>query len=85
MATCKDCIHYIACVFRVTDHENENCIGFLNKADVVEVKHGTWIKPTKFSEPICSECRRSPNMVFGILPDYCPHCGTKMDGERRCE
>lgn len=58
-------------------------VGFCEKADVIKVKHGTWIKPTKASESICSECRRTPKMVFGILPDYCPHCGTKMDGERK--
>lgn len=60
-------------------------VGFCEKADVIKVKHGAWIKPTEASESICSECRRTPKMVFDILPDYCPHCGTKMDGERRCE
>ena len=49
-------------------------------ADVVEVKHGEWIKPTPCSQEYCNQCGLTPKMVFGILPNYCPHCGAKMDG-----
>lgn len=48
MATCKDCIHYDICTFNLTGKENEKCLHFLDKADVVEVvrckdcKHATF-------------------------------------------
>lgn len=49
-------------------------------ADVAEVKHGEW-KSSVMSTgaPHCSLCN-------GVAPSrytYCPHCGAKMDGERR--
>lgn len=61
-------------------------------ADVIEIKHGYW-KPQPFvptkgiptSEAVCSVCGR--DVVYKIVDnkyyfeDYCPHCGTKMDGE----
>ena len=54
MATCKDCIHYDACLDNQTVGEfefvtnvnyedmKEWCGSFKNKADFVEVKHGEW-------------------------------------------
>ena len=54
-------------------------------ADVVEVKHGKWIKKTDdvsyWYE--CSECSERP--PYGryketLFSDYCPYCGAKMDG-----
>lgn len=50
-------------------------------ADVVEVRHGEWVKPTPCSQEYCSQCGLTPKMVFGMLPNYCPHCGAKMDGK----
>ena len=50
-------------------------------ADVVEVRHGEWTKPSTFSDTCCSRCKRPTKMLFGILPLYCPMCGAKMDGE----
>ncbi len=47
-------------------------------ADVVEVKHGKFIKRTPCSEPECDQCGKCPKLVFGVLPNYCPHCGAKM-------
>ncbi len=47
-------------------------------ADVKEVKHGKWLKPSEFSNPICSNCSKPPKMLFGMLPDYCPWCGADM-------
>lgn len=50
-------------------------------ADVVEVKHGEWITPTKIKSmniavPHCSLCGNVPcDKAF-----YCPYCGAKMDG-----
>lgn len=48
-------------------------------ADVKEVKHGNWIKPSFMSERVCSNCQKPPRMLFGLLPDYCPICGAKMN------
>ena len=53
-------------------------------ADVVEVRHGVW----GFDGMgwTCSECgeyaltNKSKMQVHSV---YCPHCGAKMDGERR--
>ena len=48
-------------------------------ADVVEVKHGEWeYYSTTMME--CSVCKRhTPRHRY----DFCPHCGAKMDGEKR--
>lgn len=49
-------------------------------ADVVEVKHGEWITPTRIKRmtiavPHCSLCGNVPcDKGF-----YCPWCGAKMD------
>lgn len=45
-------------------------------ADVVEVRHGYW----RYSDGLCycSECGEIPQCFD---PDYCPHCGARMDKE----
>lgn len=56
-------------------------------ADVVEVRHGEWIRKDGFL--VCSEC--DATKPYAILNDtinywrcdYCNGCGAKMDGERR--
>lgn len=48
-------------------------------ADVREVKRAHWIKPSLMSEHICSNCKKSPHMLYGNLPDYCPWCGADME------
>lgn len=35
MPTCKDCIHYDICIFHLKGNENEECVRFINTADVV--------------------------------------------------
>lgn len=52
-------------------------------ADVVEVKHGKWIKngqsfvyPHKFRNYSCSVCGYD---IEKTKCNYCPNCGTKMD------
>lgn len=56
------------------------------KVDVVEVKHGEWITPTKIRSmtipvPHCSLCGNVP--CDKVL--YCPYCGAKMDLEEGAE
>jgi hypothetical protein len=41
---------------------------------------GEWKKPSRYSEPICTICKKSPCQYFGMLPPYCPNCGAKMKG-----
>lgn len=63
-------------------------------ADVVEVKHGKWIRPnvpnTRSYKWQCSECgqiaywlhygnRGSKNIICKF--GYCPNCGARMDGD----
>lgn len=54
----------------------------LPAADVAPVRHGRWIAikvPNEWDKGQCSECRSIFNSsVYGT--NYCPKCGTKMDG-----
>lgn len=47
-------------------------------ADVVEVVHAHWID--RDGKTWCSNCDASNKQY---KPPYCPHCGAKMDGERK--
>lgn len=80
MATCKDCIHYDICICHLTGKENEKCAQFLNKADVVRVKHGHWepygINPNGvIGNYHCTVCKGTSLKDS----DYCPNCGAVMD------
>jgi rubrerythrin len=66
----------------------------LKSADVVEVVHGEWVYKKEKDGYFCSVCDIEalidPNFIgrdFAMeeLSDYCPHCGAKMDGERRSD
>jgi epoxyqueuosine reductase QueG len=46
--------------------------------EVKEVKHALWYKPSAMSQYRCGNCGKSPHMLFGMLPDYCPWCGADM-------
>lgn len=52
----------------------------LPAADVVEVKHGEWIKDNNFSQIVnkykCSLCGVEDIVLHH---NYCPNCGAKMD------
>jgi DNA-directed RNA polymerase subunit RPC12/RpoP len=49
-------------------------------ADVVEVRHGEWVKTTYPEVHRCSHCNKPSNTSKG-MPKYCPNCGAKMDGK----
>ena len=59
--------------------------------DAEPVRHGRWCVTQAYPHTIyCSECFQRFAQAHwavwedGSLPrDYCPHCGAKMDGERR--
>ena len=60
----------------------EKAIKGATTADVVEVRHGKWQK--QGNEKKCSLCEfiyYSNNDDF----NFCPNCGAKMYGERKCE
>ena len=67
------------CALSVT----EGMIAGTPTADAVEVRHGEWKKLyDKAPRYVCSSC----NHLFNNKEyKYCPHCGAKMDGERREE
>ena len=56
-------------------------------ADVEEVKHGYWYEidsDVGWELVGCSVCRKEYSLCEGEdKPNYCPHCGAKMDGERK--
>lgn len=65
-------------------------------ADVVEVRYGYWYIP-EYEFLGCSECgewyftgadstaEAKERLSNGECYPFCPHCGAKMDGERRTE
>jgi len=40
-----------------------------------------WVKPSLGSQEFCSNCKLTAKMIFGILPPFCPHCGSPMKEE----
>lgn len=66
----------------------ERIVDFVSTADVAPVVHGKWIgyKTNSFKNSceglkrrfyLCSVCRTAN----AIRRNYCPNCGTKMDGD----
>ena len=55
-----------------------NVIVGMPKADVAPVVHGHWEKADGFGYYKCSNCRTVDDKYY--QPDYCPNCGSKMDG-----
>ena len=59
--------------------------------DAVEVVHGEWVRldAHKGIEQFkCSICRSEcyvPTCMNEPMYEYCPNCGSKMDGERRTD
>lgn len=56
---------------------------YTDKADVVEVKHGSWIYNKTYYEADecnCSVCGQLMTTQKGKRMNYCPNCGAKMDG-----
>lgn len=57
-------------------------VDMLEEAPVIEaepVRHGHWDDSFDGITPYCSVCGMSHNCI-NRTPDYCPHCGAKMEG-----
>ena len=100
MASCKDCLHYERCQDWCENFGVQligaGCSFFKNQADVVEVKHGKWIKSIHKEAPIIKDgrlfekahevfcCSVCDVKIVGLRDmSFCPFCGARMDGERR--
>lgn len=80
---CRGCIHKEVCGW----YPREGCDRFVSVDDIAEVKHGRWMFSLDHSEGICTVCQykiwgRPYNNTYLIVPyNYCPNCGSKMDGK----
>lgn len=93
---CKDCIHNEVCHMREVCNNIEEqvkelgCMDFISRSDVQEIKHGEWEKyyPKNALDGVyfCSVCFHERDIANGMITpldigfNYCPSCGTKMDG-----
>lgn len=60
--------------------ETQTELMLLPSADVEPVRHGKWKPYLKEGLTVkCSEC----GSRFDRPWNYCPHCGARMDGERK--
>lgn len=65
-------------------------VEYTHTADVIEVVHAYWkwekkIEPQAQNRLYCSRCDKEclSKGSYYVTSDYCPHCGAKMDGERK--
>ena len=84
-ATCKDCFYDRVCP-HIYDYDADRCGAFINKAEVVEVRHGEWVHSdlaaTWHGKDECGECHyHTADRVDLSCFNYCPYCGAKMDGK----
>lgn len=85
-ANCKDCICYDVCfVVRHNGDDrvlrNSPCKHFRNKADVVEVRHGEWVKVADLCGIEVLRCSVCGAEHPRVATAYCCDCGAKMDGK----
>lgn len=80
------------------DNREDVCEHFKNKANFVELKQGEWIKSIHKETPIIKDgrlfekehevfcCSVCGVKIVGLRNmSFCPFCGAKMDGERKCD
>lgn len=74
----------------VAKAHNERCAQLLEAilyaptADVVEVRHGEWgFDGLGWTCSECGEYALTNKSKVQVHSTYCPHCGAKMDGERK--
>lgn len=78
---CLEAVYY-------TKRDAIDCIEAQPTADVVEVRHGYWVRNEDHDayecEHFCSECLADGS--YDVSNEkYCYNCGAKMDGERSKE
>lgn len=56
----------------------KNGLSDIPNADVAPVAHGKWDDSFDGITPYCTACKMTHNCLTRT-PDYCPHCGAKMD------
>ena len=88
---CDSCIHKEVCKDKPPESYpqfminimTDKCEHYINNTDIQPVKHGRWI-----NENFCTRCSACGNMTIydkysrKVESDYCPNCGTRMDGDR---
>lgn len=94
--TCKNCVHYEACLdwCRGFEEEPAKCEHFKDKskfiellsADVAPVRHGQWIKADNgvcywYECSLCHERTPFGRYKNEWFSNYCPNCGARMDAE----
>ena len=84
---CCKCVEKDMCnICELTYYRN----GYIKSpaADVVEVRHGEWLKTnSRLAEMTCSLCGFTYYGEHDVecMSAFCPECGAKMDGERKTE
>lgn len=62
----------------------------IEEVDAVEVVHGRWLKLSPWNNHtqscLCLNCdsisyQKKSGVYIGKIPNYCPNCGAKMDGD----
>lgn len=75
--------------------DNSSIADIINEqptADVQEVKHGEWFKPSNdpvdSKQWICSECKGLTETAYycgHCYYNYCPNCGARLTAEQKME
>ena len=66
-------------VLRVMDEKRNTVWERQPVTDVVEVVHSKWEINSDGYYPFCKHCNHEPKN--GVMSNYCPDCGAKMDGK----
>ena len=56
-----------------------------NSVDAVKVVHGWWEDVSLRFTQVKEKCSVCGGIVYEVHFKFCPHCGAKMDGERRSD
>jgi DNA-directed RNA polymerase subunit RPC12/RpoP len=79
------CSNDFACGWVIGVDNMEGLIDRQPTADVVEVKHGEWMWDTEdnYECSLCGTKTRVDEVMGMPTYNYCPKCGTKMDGDEK--
>ena len=74
--------------FGMLDEDIRDFVRKIPDADAAKVIHSDWHTATVRMNCIdvtCRNCHRTEKISITNYFEYCPHCGAKMDGERKDE